>query len=497
MTERQYDIINNHVNSFDDCFTNYKQDTRLYAVPLVYTAGAWNILSSSPLLWSEETNGFLFQNDRLVTNTNNLTDYIHNRNLILVNPTRFYSVYKEDQHEMYYIFFSKIATEALVEHHGYSFTDEIVGAVTLYVNKKTFNGIIKGSMTFLITNKYVGPIDEKYMCCPLEDYPYNKRYDEILRNIGTRYLLMGLIFRLENRFGYTVDWAWDNAKIDQEIIQCINEQYHDLPDEYKDLCRFVLPDKYKFVHCTPYSIKVSERIVKEYINNLYSSIFKNRIAGQLGLINTHSVEDIEVKLLENTYKYVFGMPQITLSQEDEGQMVRNTIVLYLINRAFCHVRRALGVSSLWLYRNLFYLRNNTKDERTYSLANILLQCVLYTNEMDFIPIISNVKETEFTLKNLGIRTSWKFMDEIFCIHELLFYFNDSVTESKKNDLELSLLGRIQNMSNGYDFKATCEHLKRNVKHTFMGIEEEREFYANRIYNYIDKCIKIDPHFGYE
>ena len=89
------------------------------------------------------------------------------------------------------------------------------------------------------------------------------------------------------------------------------------------------------------------------------------------------------------------------------------------------------------------------------------------------------------------------MDDTFCIHELLFYFNDSVTESIKEDLELLLLGRIQNMSNGYDFKTTCEHLNRNLHHTFMGIEEEREFYANRIYSYINEQITKDPHFGFE
>lgn len=54
----QYDLMNNHANSFDDCFTNYQQDTRLYVAPLVYTNGAWEIFDSSPLLWNDETNGF-------------------------------------------------------------------------------------------------------------------------------------------------------------------------------------------------------------------------------------------------------------------------------------------------------------------------------------------------------------------------------------------------------------------------------------------------------
>ena len=494
MEDKHNATINNHINSFDDCFVNYKQNTRLYVAPLAYTTGAFDILSSSPLLWGEETNGFFFQNDRIITKSSDPTNNIYNRNLILVNPTRFYSVYKEDQYEYYYIFFSKVATEALVEHHSYPFTDEIVGAVALYVNNKTFMGTSKASITFLITNK---PVGEKYMCCTLEDYPYNERYDEILNNIGTRYLLMGLIFRLENRLGYTADWVWEDSKIDNEIIQCINEQYNNLDDEYKDLCHFVLPNKYKFVHNTPYSKEVSERIVKEYINNLYSLIYKNHIAGQLGLIRTHSLEDVEIKLIEKTYKYIFGMPQVTLSQKDEKQMVRTTIVLYLINIAFSHIRRAQGVSSLWLYRNLFYLRNNTNDEKIFNLANILLQCVLYTNEIDFRPIISNIKEEEIALKNLRIKTSWRLVDETFCIHELLSYFNDGVTESIKENLELLLLGRIQNMSNGYDFKTTCEHLNRNVHHTFMGIEEEREFYANRIYSYINEQIKNDPHFGFE
>lgn len=493
MEDKHNTTFNDYANSFDDCFVNYKQNTRLYVAPLVYTNGAFDILSSSPLLWCEETNGFFFQNDRIITKASDPTNNIHNRNLTLVNPTRFYSVYTEDQYEYYYIFFSKIATEALIKYHSYPFTDEIVGALALYVNNKTFIGTSKASITFLITNK---PVGEKYMCCALEGYPYNERYNDILKNIGTRYLLMGLIFRLENRFGYTADWAWEDSKIDNEIIQCINEQYNDLDDEYKDLCHFVLPNNYKFVHNTPYSNDLSENIVKKYTNNLYSLIYRNSIAGQLGLIYTHSLEDIEIKLIEKTYKYILGIPQITLSQKDEGQMIRNTVVLYLINIAFSHVHRAQKVSSLWLYRNLFYLRHNTNDKKIFNLANILLQCVLYTNEIDFRSIISNIKEKEIVLKSLKIKTSWKLMEEAFCIHELLFYFNDSVTESIKEDLELSILGRIQNMSNGYDFQTTCEHLKRNVHHTFMGIEEEREFYANEIYSYINEKIKNDPHFGF-
>lgn len=489
----QYDLMNNHANSFDDCFTNYQQDTRLYVAPLVYTNGAWEIFDSSPLLWNDETNGFESENDRLITDIDNPTDCTYNRNLTLVNPTRFYSVYKEDQYEYYYIFFSKVTTEALIKHHSYPFTDEIVGAVALYVNNKTFAGIAKGTITFLVTNK---PVGEKYMCCLLEDYPYNKRYEETLKNIGTRYLLMSLIFRLENRFGYTADWAWEDAKIDQKIIQCINEQYETLPDEYKDLCHFVLPEKYQFVHNTPYSLESSERIVKEYINNLYSLIHRNRIAGQLGLIYTHGLEKVELKLIEK-YKYIFGMPQVTLSKRDENQIIRNSIVLYLINRAFSHVRRALGVSSLWLYRNLFYLRNNTKDKVIYNFASILLQCVLFTNEKDFASIVSKIKETEFIVEKLHIKTSWKFMDNTYCIHELLCFLNSSVTESIKNNLELYLFGRIQNISNGYCFEAICEHLRRNTHHTFMGIEEERKFYANEMYHYIDDQIIIDPYFGYE
>lgn len=490
----QYDLTNNHANSFDDCFTNYKQDTRLYVAPLVYTNGAWELFDSSPLLWNDETNGFFFQNDRLVTDIDNPTDSIRNRNLTLVNPTRFYSVYKEDQYEYYYIFFSKVATEALVEYHSYPFTDEIVGAVALYINSKTFMGIAKGTITFLITNK---PVGEKYMCCLLENFPYNKRYDETLKNIGTRYLMMSLIYRLENRFGYEGYCAWYDANIDHELIQCINERYNELPDEYKDLCHFVLPEKYKFVHSTPYSIDASGRIVKAYINNLYSLIHRSSIAGQLGLVYTYSSEDVDLKLIEKTYKYILGVPQVTLSLVDEQQIIRNSIVLYFINRAFSHIRKALGVSSLWLYRNLFYLRSNTRDKFIYNLTSVLLQCVLFTNEIDFAPIISKIKGTEFILEKLHITTSWKLMDSTYCIHELLCFFNESVTESIKNDLEQSLLGRIQNMSNGYCFEDTCEHLNRNVHHTFMGIEEEREFYANKMYHYIEEQIKIDPYFGYE
>lgn len=262
------------------------------------------------------------------------------------------------------------------------------------------------------------------------------------------------------------------------------------------MCHFVLPEKYQFVHNTPYSLESSERIVKEYINNLYSLIHRNRIAGQLGLIYTHGLEKVELKLIEK-YKYIFGMPQVTLSKRDENQMIRNSIVLYLINRAFSHVRRALGVSSLWLYRNLFYLRNNTKDKVIYNFASILLQCVLFTNEKDFASIVSKIKETEFIVEKLHIKTSWKFMDNTYCIHELLCFLNSSVTESIKNNLELYLFGRIQNISNGYCFEAICEHLRRNTHHTFMGIEEERKFYANEMYHYIDDQIIIDPYFGYE
>lgn len=403
-------------------------------------------------------------------------------------------MYKEDQYEYHYIFFSRIATEALINYHSCPFIDEIVGAVTLYVNQKTFMGISRGSITFLITNK---PTDDKYACWNLDAYLYDAKYDKVLKNTGTRYMLMGLIFRLENRLGYTSDYVWEDEDLNEEFIQRINDQYDDLSDEYKDLCHFVLPDKYGFVHNTLYSKEVSGRIIKEYINNLYSLILRNHIAGLLGLINTHILGGDEIKLIEKTFTHIFGWPQITLLQENEEQMVKNTIVLYLINQAFSHVRRAQGVSSLWLYRNLYYLRNNTLDTRIRNLANILLQCVLYTNERDFIPIVANIKDEDFILKKLKIRTSWKLMDDTFCMHELLFYFHKSVVESTKKDLELFLLGEIPNMSKGYDFETTCEHLKRNVKHTFMGIEEEREFYANKIYDYIDEQIKIDPHFGYE
>lgn len=496
MPVENFDIIHNHNNSFDDCFTNYKPNTPLYASPLVMTKNAYDALDSSPLLWNNETNGFLFQNDRIITNITNLTDNIGNRELTLLKSTRFYSVYKEDQWAIYYIFFSKVATEALLHYHSYAFTDEIVGAIALHINQKSFLGSTTGTITLLITNK---PTGKKYACWDLGDYIYYERYNEIFKNIGTRYLLMGLIFKLQSKVCQTLDYAWENPDIDTILMQCIDKQYNSLQDVYKDICHIIMPDKYKYVHDTPYSQNITERIIQTYINNLFYLVYRNRIAGQLGIIRLN-LEDPEKNLIEKTYTYIFGIPQITLSRKDEGQLVRNTIVLYVINRTFYNVRRALGVSSLWLYYNLFYLRNNTKNSRIYNLANILIQCVLYTNYQDFIPIISKIKNESFILKDLKIfkvKTSWKPIDDSSCLYELLYFFNSFVDKSHQEDLELHILGRIQNISNGYNFESINEHLKRNINHTTYGIEKAREFYANMIYNYIEEQIKLDPHFGYK
>ena len=231
-----------------------------------------------------------------------------------------YSVYREDEWVGYYIFFSKFATKALLEYHSYPFTDEVVGAVTLHINHKTFLGDTNESMTLLISNK---PTGNKYACWDLEDYHYCERYNNIIKNIGTRYLLMSLIFKLQQQFEHSPYYVWEKPDIDQQIIKCIKTQYNNLQDEYKDLCHIILPEEYKYIHNTPYSSTITKQIVTKYINNLYCSTCKKRIAGQLGSIRMR-FDDNEEKLIEKTYSYIFGMPHITLSQENEDIMIRNS-----------------------------------------------------------------------------------------------------------------------------------------------------------------------------
>ena len=494
MGNKQMDSIFNHSNSFDDYFINYTKGTRLYVSPLIETEKALNVFNSSPILWNEKTNGFFFSGDQIITNIDDPNDHISNRCLTLVNPTRFYSVYKDVQQDFYYIFFSKESTEYLVDYHGYLSSDEVVGALTLYINHNSIMGSQNEALTLLITNK---PVGDKYACWSLENYVYNEMLNESLQNIGTRYLKMSLIFKLAHDLGIMYDFCVKNDELDQELISCINERYNSLSDEKKDMCHLVLPSIYKFVHNTEYSKTISENIVRRYINNLYTITSRNKIAGQIGLIRMQCIGEKEVKLIEKTYKYIFGFPQVVLSRDNENQIARNVVVLYLINRSFTHVRRALGVSSLWLYYMLYYLRKSTENTLIYNLASILIQCTLYTNKEDFIPIISNVKRREFVLNFPKLKTSWEFKSDVSCMYELLFYFNDSVDFIQKDNLEQTILGRIPNMSDGYNIETICQHLNGDVNHSWMGIDEEREFYANAIYLYIEEQIQLDTHFGYE
>lgn len=487
---KQLAIFSNPRNSFDDCFKNYEVGSRLYANPIIWTEKAWDILSCSPILWGEEINGFYFMNDQLVTKPDDLKDKISNRNLTLLNCSRFYSTYKEDEYEIYYLFLSRFAAKALFRFHAlYEETDEIVGALTL------FSMDAQESMTLLITDRKV---ENKFLEVENEYYRFDRRMYPTLKDLSTRNIYMGLIYRLQvallnNEDGY----VWDSIEMNEQFLRIIKEDYPNFLDVDKDICHLISPDIYKYVLKTDYSYLYTQKVATRFINNTYNYIVKNTVAGFLGLIKLHMLSKVEIRLLENTYKYMFGMQSLSLCVDNQEQIIRNSLVLFLINRAFSHVERGSVVSSFWLYRNLFYICKNTNNEYIYNLANILLQCVLYTNRNYFEIIVSKVKNEEFALSKLNFMASWKKKDNMQCLYELLSYFNANVSDQCRIEIEDKLLGRISVIGDGYDFNSIDDNLMKCVNHYFIGIEEEREFYANAIYNYIEKQIEFDPHFGYE
>ena len=474
-------IYSEKSNSFDCHFYNYTPETRLYIKPVVWTNDAFNRLWSSPILWDildKKHNGFLLNNNYLITDEKKLTNMSSNRFLTLMIATRFYSIYKDSEAEIQYIFFSKLAVKSLLEFWGCDLSEDVVGVVTLYKNIYIFSEINE-SVTLLITkdptkwNKSFGlDLNSNYI----------KMYGDILKNKATRYIKLCLMYHLQYKLFGSDNSYWEDEKENDKIIDYIRKNYSVLNDEEKDICHIILPDEYKFVKNTPYSKQISDLLVTEEVVSVYNLIKSSNL---ITLVSGLTLEKYQTQMLETMYTHFMGRSYLALS-EDKGLLYKSSVVLLFINKAFS-AERAEHVSALWLYHNLYRMLS-VYDGEVKSMAYLLLAYVVRTNEKYFVPIINEIKSIKIKSKTIfKWDKSWKLLTDISCINELCYFWLNQ-TEDKVYCQAALLLGD-SNIS-------SLKILKESNLRCGKDFDEERQRYAELLFEHIDSSIRNDPYSGY-
>lgn len=497
-------VLNEQINSFDNLLTGNKSDLRLYGSAVIGTKDAWSTFDCCLLLnITEEGNeGVFLKNDAVITNPNqNWTlDSLDNRQLILQSTNRFFSVYLEQEGQyslnIEYIFYSKSSVEGLLSFLGEIYYKNmidpsiVVGAVTLY-NKNILNNK-EEAMTVLLTTM---PLTSMY---DYETGTLSNLYIEQLcndgvdnsftQNLRTRVMTMSLVNNLLKNRQKEKMFVFEDKSYAALLEEYIKDNYNLFSEEEKDICVLIQPDVYNYTNPQFFGKVVADAFIISMFNLV-------REMGSNGLAYLEQSNQRQIKLIENTRDRLLNNPKFVFTETPTKSFLY-AIVIYSINKMYQNSSNIAPITAYWSYYSLCRLRR-TCSKDLLPFFNTILSYVLWTNINHFKELFSELKNTTLVINTSEMpkmSSSWKSINEQTCVYELIYHFYKGENENLLTEEEGYILGHPDRI--GFSFNSICDYLGRTVKHTFLGITIEREFYSDLLYSYIETNIENNnPYFN--
>lgn len=517
MTIKQF--LNNDRNSFDSLLHEYDNSQPLYPCIVLITRESSFVLNSSPMFWDMDK-GFFLKEDRIIPNVDlrGSDDLIPQ--LYLKAASWYFSIYEEDKHVgLTYTFYSKAACHKIYQFfdedgegaHGivpFSYkqmpsffedqnnlpnwlTDGMIDEEDV-VGMVVVDGVIssKREGVFALLLKRPWKNERPHIFDIYEVFDYQKVYMEssYLNSYKTKLLVWAFVHDLKKLSDFGDKGIMNDEENTKAFEEFIKANYDCFTDEQKDECVLLYPNSYK--KYTPAN-DIYRRLVIDTVMSMAATIRRWGIGGTYALAAISGNETIS-RLMVTTIRKIDSNKKLTLTLPTEYHfpLIASLTFMNIMYGNNIPIKAPIG---FWLYYLLFGYRSRCSEEEL-PFINTLIVFTLRNNSDSFSKLINVVKQTTFNdevvtkgffgTNTRKVQSTWTRRDDVTCIYELIFYFTGNC-ESQWQKLSVQEQQFwSKRLDNEIEYDAILQHFMGDGRHTVMGMDKQREFYAKQLYEYI-------------
>jgi len=496
-------------NSFDGLLKEWDHEQPLYPYLVLITRENDRLFELSPMLWDfRKNNGFYLKQDRIMPNEAVNDSYIPQ--LYLKSATRYYNIYEEDQHVgVTYTFYSKDACHKIYNFfdeegectHGtqpFSFKkmprlfedpsnppewvtknmideEDVVGMVTIHVSP--FSSEEKNQAVFILLMKKPYEDQAPRIFDIYEIFGKVFLQSKYLKSYSTKLLVWAFVHDIKK--GSEIEDVMTDEKNTNLLEEYVRNHYGDFPEEKKNECVMVFPDIFdKYIP----SETIYQRLLTDNILSLATIIKRWGVGGTYALSTIDGGDQNICKLMVTVAKKMLNNKSQIKSIPQEYWFPFISVLSYM-NVMYDNNPKIKIPTGFWLYYYLYKYRRQCPQE-DYPLINIMTAFTLVNNSSSFIKLI-NVNKSYRCKTKVG-DSSWKYKQDESALFELVYYFSNGC-----KNLWNELSPKEQNFwpkrwENELGYSEILQYLNLDGHHTWMGIADEREFYANRLFEAIEQ-----------
>ncbi len=507
-------------NSFDSLLFDYNNNDPIYPCIVLATPGYFYFRDAIPCLFDVD-NGFYLKRDSFIPNLGR-NDDSKNTQLYLKKTLAYSSTYEDDKHiGLTYTFFSKTAINKIYSYFeegeeaflkppfwyttfcklhniepkdaedenvrkGAIFKEDIIGMVSLestYSDKKL-------GLFVLLLRRPIPNEDGPQRYDMYEAFDFQKVYFKsiFLKSYTTKLLVWAFIHDLKEMSPWCNERIMNDEEKTLEFIEFLKSHYDGFSDEQKNECLYILSEKQYQV--TP-TLDVYRELAIYGLMSMAINVRKWGIGGSYAVVEIAGNKEVK-ELMERTVKVLFGNTDLIFDLPQEYQFPL-IIDLVFVNLMYFDVDPVHAPTGYWLYYLLYKYRNNCSKEEL-PLINTLLVYALKNNMNHFSKIFKTIKREvfEYDFENKGfwgpkiahMKDSWSNCEDKWCISELIYHFSDGCKSQWENFSEEEKQLWIKRLDNELEYDEFYKFFQGDGRHTVIGMEKQREYYAESLFQYI-------------
>ena len=510
------DYIKSGLNSFDYLLRDFDNSQKVYAYPVLVSENFSKVTDRCRFSQFMKE-GVYLTNDIIQPEKNSLNYLKHS--LLCCAYNRYYTSYSvREEVRINYRFFSKEASHLL-----FNLFNEIAHPIPFDANK-IVNDYENGNKSGLSESLYAQckqkQITEEdiigFVCCEVKDWDNNTEsvlyvltYDSIdntrcsrfnlydseyqkvfiqskyLSSSCSKLMTWAFVFYLQKKAGIVGDGlAINDLENSKLLLNYIANNYDHMSDNEKDMCAYIVPDKYKL---TPLD-KINQKWLHDYVVNMGTIVRTNGLViGATMPFFEESVPkqfDKVIEIIDKRKKY-FLSPQIDYK-------IDAALIMIIINLG---VQGPLkNITGLWAFYHLI----NIRKQDCSPLISEMILLVYKNNQKLFMNLINRIKDRSlliykevkgwFNTKTVEEKITWSSYDDMYCYFELFSEYSNNGKGFQLDEFETNFF--CQRFISELELDCIDKYFRNNpsVNHTSYDIEKQRKFFKTELENYISERI---------